>query len=135
MITRLDASIVETGGISGIHIRELAVKVFMKIRKLDRAQALLTTAKRLGDCSFNLDLCEASIDGMEARYGEAREKLEALNRKHPMNATLLKRLVLICEQSRDYDSAAGYLRAALKTCRNDEKLQQKRKHYETLGVW
>lgn len=127
--------VVESIGSIGEHIRELAIKVLMKIRKLDKAQLMLKIAKKLGDESFDLAMCEASIDAMEARYDEARAKLEVINKRNPMTEQVLKRLILVCEQARDYDAASGYLRVALKVSRNDEKLMRKRAQYENLGVW
>lgn len=134
-VNTLADSYLEIDGATGAHIRELAVKVFMRLRKLDKAQHILGIAKRKGDQSFDLSMCEASIDAMQTRYAEARSKLEDLNRAYLMNPMVLKRLVLVCEQERDYDSAAAYLRAALKACKGDEKLEQKRKQYELYGVW
>jgi serine/threonine-protein kinase len=131
----LDESYLSVEGTIGVHIRELVVKVYMKLRKLDLAKQALSIAKKLGDRSFEMDMCEASIEAMQARYAEARNQLEALNREYPMHPMILRRLVLVCEQGRDYDAAAGYLRAALRVCRDDEKLQQKRQQYEVLGNW
>ncbi|WP_116366181.1 protein kinase domain-containing protein [Parahaliea mediterranea] len=131
----LDGQYLKIEGCTGAHIRELVVKVFMKLRKLDQAQQVLETAKLRGDLSFELSMCEASIDAMQARYTQARKKLEALNRSNPLNFSILKRLVMACEQERNYDDAAGFLRAALKVCPDDEKLLQKRKQYEILGKW
>ena len=135
VVDGLTESILEESSSTATHIRELAIKVFMKIRKLDRAQKLLTLAKKMGDDSFELDMCDASIDAMEARYSDARDKLEIINRKNPMSTIVLKRLVLVCEQDRDYEAAAGYLRAVLKINRDDEKLLRKRQQYESLGMW
>jgi serine/threonine protein kinase len=135
VVDGLADTFLQASGTTGAHIRELSIKVFMKIRKLDKAHKLLALAKNQGDDSFELDMCEASIDAMEARYEDARAKMEAINRNNPMNAMVLKRLVLVCEQARDYDAAAGFLRVALKVCRDDEKLLRKRQQYETLGVW
>lgn len=134
-VDALDKIYLEVEGATGAHIRELVVKVFMKLRKLDKALHILELAKSKGDQSFELSMSEASIDAMQTRYAEARCKLEALNRDYPMNALVLNRLVLVCEQDRDYDSAAGYLRAALRICRDDEKLLRKRKQYEALAKW
>lgn len=134
-VNALDQAFLKSEDATGAHIRELAIKVFMKLRKLDRAQHILDVAKDLGDQSFELSMCEASIDAMQTRYTDARGKLMALNLFYPMNPMVLKRLVLVCEQERDYNAAAGYLRAALKACRDDEKLQQKRRQYEMLGKW
>jgi len=135
IINGLDPLLLSEVDLTGSHIRELAIKVFMKIRKLDKAQDLLVTAKEIGDKSFELDMCEASIDAMEARYDEARSKLETINRQNPMTSMVLKRLVLVCEQGRDYEAASGYLRVALKVSRDDEKLLRKKQQYEMLGVW
>lgn len=134
-VNALDQAYLKCEGATGAHIRELVVKVFMKLRKLDQAQLILDLAKKQGDQSFELSMCEASIDAMQTRYADARAKLEFLNRSYPMNPMVLKRLVLVCEQERDYDTAAGYLRASLRVCRDDEKLQQKRQQYELLGKW
>ncbi|RLA54491.1 MAG: serine/threonine protein kinase [Gammaproteobacteria bacterium] len=124
-----------SSGKVALQIRELAVKVFMKIRRLDKAQEFLSISRKLGDESFELSMCEASIDAMEARFSQAREKLQQLNKMYPMTAPVLRRLVLVCEQDRDYDAAAGFLRVALKIVRDDEKLLRKRQQYENLGVW
>ena len=67
VINGLDPLLLSNADSTGSHMRELTIKVLMKIRKLDKAQALLGTAKELGDESFELDMCEASIDAMEAR--------------------------------------------------------------------
>ena len=48
---------------------------------------------------------------------------------------ILKRLVQVCEQLRDYEGASGYLRAALKFVKNDAKLNEKKSKYESLGIW
>jgi len=134
-VNALDQVYLTAEGTIGAHIRELVIKVFMKLRKLDRAQYVLDLAKRQGDQSFELSMCEASIDAMQTRYADARGKLEALNRSHPMNPMVLRRLVLVCEQGRDYNAAAGYLRAGIRVCRDDEKLQRKRQQYEIIGKW
>lgn len=131
----LDEGTLSVGGTVGTHIRELVIKVYMKLRKLDLAKHILDIAKKLGDRSFELSLCEASIVAMQTRYPEARGQLEVLNREYPMHPMVLRRLVLVCEQGRDYDAAAGYLRAALRVCRDDEGLLQKRQQYELLGKW
>lgn len=135
IVSGLSEDEISSSGMVGLQIRELAVKVFMKIRRLDRAQELLSIARNQGDDSFELSMCEASIDAMEARFSEARTKLEGLNRQYPMTVNVLQRLVLVCEQGRDYEAAAGFLRVALKIVKDDDKLIRKRQQYENLGVW
>lgn len=134
-IKELDPTYLCLDGHTGASIRELVVKVFMKIRKLVEAQEVLSLAYDQGDKSFHLSMCEASIDAMQARYTVARTKLETINRTYPRDSMVLKRLVLVCEQARDYDAAAGYVRAALRLCGDDTKLQMKKQQYELLGKW
>ncbi|WP_216639379.1 hypothetical protein [Vibrio salilacus] len=52
-----------------------------------------------------------------------------------MQKKILTRLLQVCEQLRDYNTSAGYLRALLRLVKSDEKLNQKRQQYERLGVW
>ena len=131
----VDDSLLSIRDPAGQRIRELAIKCYMRLRKLSEAQELLNIGRNLNDQSFDLDMCEASIDAMQARYDEARTKLEALNRQNPGNLSVLRRLVLICEQCRDYGAGAGYLRYGLKLAKDDEKLLRKREQYESLGIW
>lgn len=57
------------------------------------------------------------------------------NRERPCQPELLRRLLLICEQIRDYEAAAGYLRALLRFIPNDQSLLAKRHQYMGLGFW
>ncbi len=135
VFSALNIDDISASGLMLEQIRELSVKVYMKIRQLDKAQELLGLALSLGDTSFDLLMCEASIDAMQARFKKARTKLEALNLQYPMTAVVLRRLVLVCEQERDYEAAAGFLRVALKVVKDDDELIRKRQQYENLGVW
>ncbi len=116
-------------------IRLLGLKVFLRLRKLDRAQNILDLAEKFGEQSFDHFLCRASIAGMKADFPRARTQLTELNKSYPMNASVLNRLVQVCEQQRDYDAAAGFLRVALKADPGNERLSRKRTQYEQLGVW
>ncbi|MBD1388970.1 protein kinase [Neiella sp. HB171785] len=135
VISVLEDKLLLQEGVVGAHIRIISIKVFMKIRRLGDAVSLIHKSRELRDESFELDLCEASVEAMEAKYPQARAKLENLNKQNPMNAMILNRLVLVCEQERNYEAAAGYLRVAMKVSRGDEKLARKRQQYEMLGVW
>ncbi len=116
-------------------IRLLAIKVYTLLRRTDEAKSILKEAVSLDGESFELELLSASISGLEADYHLAKQKLESLNRNHPGNMQILLRLIQACEQLRDYKSAAGYLRAALKNSAHDENLREKKLYYERLGVW
>ncbi|MEA3639301.1 MAG: tetratricopeptide repeat protein [Lamprobacter sp.] len=80
-------------------------------------------------------LCEASLAGLQADYSRARTLLEVLNRGQPRTPEVLLRLVQVCEQQRDYGSAAGYLRAALRRLPENPALADKREQYRVLGAW
>ncbi|QTA78697.1 Protein kinase domain-containing protein [Desulfonema limicola] len=113
----------------------LSIKVFMKIRNLEKAESLLNKAFEISEPTFELELLSASISGMQADYELAKQKLEKINKKWPGNFNVLKRLVQVSEQLRDYDGAATWLRAALRVCRADAGLQEKKKVYEQMGIW
>jgi len=48
---------------------------------------------------------------------------------------VLRRLIQVCEQQRDYAAAAGYLRAALRRLPDDPALNARRDRYRALGAW
>lgn len=121
--------------IDGAAIRLLGIKVYMRLRQLDRAQAELDRSAEFGEEGFEHALCRASISGMKADFVGARHQLVELNKGNPMNPKVLRRLVQVCEQQRDYDAAAGFLRVALKAIPGDDRLAEKKTKYEMLGVW
>ncbi len=129
------SSLAELTGSDGSTIRLLGIKVFLRLRKLDVAQDLLRIAAENGESSLEHGLCEASLWGMEADYDQARTLLDDLNRQYPRNPDVLRRLIQVCEQQRDYQASAGFLRVALTVSPDDERLLAKRQRYEALGAW
>lgn len=129
------ATTTELDGDSGAGIRLQAIRVYLKLRDLDKASSLLEASRVNGEMCLEQGLCEASIAGMQAKYENARALLEDLNRSFPRNIQVLSRLVQVCEQQRDYQASAGFLRVALKLSPNDEKLSEKRNRYQALGAW
>ncbi len=115
--------------------RLLAIKVYLKRRITERAGKLIELAVKLDGTSYELKLLDASLSGLMADFEGAKRKLEALNIQRPKQPLLLKRLLHVCEQLRDYDAAAGYLRILLRLIRDDETLLAKRQQYIGLGVW
>lgn len=113
----------------------LGVRAFILIRKLDFAKELLEEACLFEKSQDELVLLRASILGMEAKYAESRKLLEHLNQRQPGETQVLRRLVQVCEQLRDYRSAAGYLRACLRALHHDPQLMEKRALYEKMGLW
>lgn len=130
-----DSEIALAPGNEGQAIRLQAIKVFMKLRSLDKALRLIEIARDQGEISMEHSLCEASISGIRADYLAARSQLEELNRSYPRNPEILSRLIQVCEQQRDYHASAGFLRAAMRLKPQDEALSQKRRRYESLGAW
>ncbi len=122
-------------GSDGQTIRLLGIKVFLRLKQLERVRDLLSTAAKNGESTLEHALCEASLHGMQADYDQARTLLVDLNRGYPRNADVLRRLIQVCEQQRDYQASAGFLRVALKVAPDDERLQAKRQRYEALGAW
>ena len=116
-------------------IRQLAIRVYLKTRNLDKAQALLDCALEVDGPGYELGLLDASLSGLLANYSNARGKLEQLNRVKPGQPYLLRRLIQACEQMRDYESAASYLRALQRVIHDDQALTDKRQQYIALGVW
>lgn len=129
------SSLAELTGVDGAAIRLLGIKVFLRLRKLDVAQNLLRIAAENGESSLEHGLCEASIWGMEANYDQARTLLDDLNRRYPRNPDVLRRLIQVCEQQRDYQGSAGFLRVALKVTPDDKRLLAKRQRYAALRAW
>jgi len=116
-------------------IRLLSIKVLMQLRKIDAAMKIVDFAFESGEASFDHELCRASITGMRAQFDQARSALEDMNRTYPRNPHILRRIIQVCEQQRDYDAAGGFLRVALKMLPDDESLLEKRTRYEVLGMY
>jgi serine/threonine protein kinase len=120
---------------SGAAIRQLAIKTFLALRKIDRAKAILKEAMSIDGETLDLEFLEATLHGLEANFSEARSILEKINRKAPSKPYVLTRLIQVCEQMRDYSAAAGYLRHALRVTPHISELEAKRKRYQELGFW
>ncbi len=119
----------------GKTIRLIALKTMLKLHQVDEVQPLLEKALELDGSGFELNLIYASMLGMQAQYEKAKGVLEKMNKTCLGQIQILKRLIQVCEQLRDYEGASGYLRAALRFVKNDIKLNEKRIKYESLGIW
>ncbi|KYQ80671.1 protein kinase [Acinetobacter lactucae] len=71
--------------------------------------------------------------GLDARYSEARDLLECLNEREPRQIKIVKQLIQVCEQLRDYSSVIGYLKLALRLRPNDSSLLEKKDFYQRLS--
>jgi len=115
-------------------IRLLGIKAFLTLRKTNPANELIQDAVRQDGESLELDFLRATLFGLEANFDEARDALEAINRKSPGMPQVLLRLIQVCEQMRDYPAAAGYLKRALRIVHESAGLEAKRQRYEELGL-
>lgn len=116
-------------------IRLLGIRVFLSLRKIDRAKAILVEARKLDGESLELEFLQATLFGLEADFASARTSLETINRKSPSKPHVLARLIQVCEQMRDYPAAVGYLRHALRVIKESPELDAKRQRYQELGIW
>lgn len=130
-----NASRRETNSIDWTSIRLLAIKVCMTQSNLEMAKEILELALSIDGSCFELRFLDASISGLMTEFEEARKKLEILNQEQPGQVRTLRRLLMVCEQMRDYQAAAGYLRVLIRSNRSDQQLIAKRELYMGLGVW
>ena len=112
---------------------ELIVKTYLQLRNIEQAKFWLSQRKK-EEVNVNTLYLESSILGLEAKYPEARDLLEQINRTTPMKFYILNQLVLVCEQMRDYSGAAAYLKAALRVAPDDQAMKSKKELYARLGV-
>jgi serine/threonine-protein kinase len=122
-------------GADGKTIRVLAIKTLLALRKTERAKEVLAESKTLDGESLELDFFSATLSGLEADFPAARNALESINRKSPNKTSVLVRLIQVCEQMRDYSSAVGYLKHALRITDELPVLIEKRQRYRDLGIW
>lgn len=121
-------------GVDERAICTLGIKVFLSLRKVDRAKVILEEARQFDGDSLELDFLHATILGLEANFASARTELESINRKSPSKPQVLARLIQVCEQMRDYPAAVGYLRHALRIFKSSPELDAKKQRYQDLGL-
>lgn len=130
-----ETHLVESNSDDAATIRLLAIKVYLKRRNFDKARQLIEIAKKNTPDSFEVQMYDASVEGLSANFEMARQKLESLNKQYPMRPAILKKLLHVCEQMRDYESAASYLRVLMRQIQGDEELERRREQYIALGAW
>ncbi len=114
-------------------LRELALKCYLETRDVSRAAELVDTILEEEGASPNLLLKKASILGLQARYAEASEILLGLNRDFPQRPAVLRRLVVVYEQLRDFGKAAAFLKAYQRVAPNDAWATEQREKFTALG--
>src|SRR5690606_16543131 len=106
---------------------ELIAKVSLLQRDISMANQWIghIKSKYTSECPEFMKLKAVAL-GLDARYSEARDLLESLNEKKPRQLKIIKQLIHVCEQLRDYNSVVGYLKLALRLKPNDTSLLEKR---------
>lgn len=115
-------------------LRLIAVDAYVAVRKINAGETLVNELIAEGKADRVLLIKKASILGVQARFDEARELLLELNRQHPNDRLILKKLVLVNEQLRDAGKAAAYLRAYCAAGHPDEWSVRKGQEFSSLGV-
>lgn len=100
-------------------LQRIALRSYLETRQLNKAETTLSKCLQEDKDSLHLLLLKASILGAKAHYEEASEILIQLNRKHPNNPAILKRLALVFEQIRDISKARAFLQAYSKLLPDD----------------
>lgn len=93
-------------------VEQLALETFIKTERIHDALDMVGRCiQRQGELP-GLLLRKASLLGVQARYREASELLLELNRLLPKRHAILKRLVTVFEQMRDWDKAESFRRVS-----------------------
>ncbi len=88
----------------------LALETYLRTERIyDAARMVDLCMERQGDLP-GLFLRKASILGLMARYDESRDLLLFLNKMLPRRQAILRRLVTVYEQLRDFDQAEAFRR-------------------------
>ena len=115
-------------------LRLIRVDAYVAVRNIDAAEALVNELIAEGKADRVLLIKKASILGVQARFDEARELLLELNRQHPNDRLILKKLVLVNEQLRDAGKAVAFLRAYRGLAPDDKWAASKQNEYQALGL-
>lgn len=118
-----------------LELLELIVKVLLVQRNIPMANKWIDHIKiKYTAESVEYMKLKAVALGLDACYSEARDLLECLNEKKPRQIKIIKQLIQVCEQLRDYNSVAGYLKLALRLKPNDMSLLEKRDFYQKISL-
>ena len=112
----------------------IGVDAYLAVRNLNAAEALVDELTSEGRKDRVLLFKKASILGMQASYLEARDLLLELSRQYPNDRPILKRLILVNEQLRDFGKAAAYFRAYCALGKDDAWSVKKRNEFSGLGL-
>lgn len=124
----------QTAGKYADELRLIRLDALLAVRQFDAAEELVDKLIAEGKTDRLLLIKKASILALQTRYDEARELLLELNRQHPNDRPILKRLVLVNEQLRDSSKAAAFLRAYRMLAPDDDWAANKQAEFESIGA-
>ena len=134
-VKEYQAYIIQNRGDDDLELLELIIKVSLLQRNLSEANKWIEhlKVKYTSNSPEYMHLKAISL-GLDAKYLEARNLLECLNEKEPRQIKIIKQLIQVCEQLRDYNSVVGYLKLALRLNPNDINLLEKRAFYQKISL-
>jgi serine/threonine-protein kinase len=118
----------------GRDLRRIALRCYIETRQFDHAARAIDRCLEIDGADPDLLLKQASVLGLQARYAEASTLLLRLNREHPRQPAVLRRLVVVFEQLRDTGKALAFLRSYAQLAPGDPWAAEKLRDYETLGL-
>jgi predicted Zn-dependent protease len=116
------------------NLRRIALSSYIETRNIRRAKALVEQLIDDDSERPSLLLKKASLLALEAQYEAASQILLDLNRSHPGQAAIQKRLVLVFEQVRDIGKAAAFLKAYVRQVPGDPWAAKKQEMFEAVGI-
>lgn len=128
------AEVVSAPGSVGVALRRLALSVYLEVRRIDQARAMVIRCLADSPDAPDLLLKHASVLALDACYEAAAEQLVALHRRLPNKPAILRRLVAVFEQLRDTGKATAFLRAYRKVAPDDPWVIAKTEQYRAMGL-
>jgi serine/threonine-protein kinase len=95
-------------------LEQLALEAYVRTERVREASYMIERCIRRQGERPGLMLRKASLLGIQAMFEEAADILVSLNRELPRRAAILRRLVMVHEQLRDFDKAEAYRRVLVK---------------------
>lgn len=115
-------------------LRHIALSSYIETRNITRAHQLIEELIEEEGQTSPLLIKKASLLALEAHYEEAAKILLTLNKEHPGQPAIQKRLVLVYEQLRDIGKAAAFLKAYIRQLPNDRWAIEKLEQFEAIGI-
>lgn len=106
-------------------LHRITLAAYIQTRQIHSAIEMVEKCLTIEGELPDLLLKKASLLGLQARYEDAANILLSLNRDHPNNPAILKRLVLVFEQIRDMGKATAFLRVYLKIVPDEQWAKKK----------